>query len=59
MEKAVAITKNGGRKQKAGRIDVLGVAISHPDRVIFKDVGVTKGELAEFYAAVAPWILAG
>ena len=35
----------------------LGVSISHPDRVIFNDIGVTKGELAEYYAAAAPWIL--
>jgi bifunctional non-homologous end joining protein LigD len=73
MEKPVVITKSGGekaaarvRRKSAGRIpekrssdriDVLGVSISHPDRVIFKDVGVTKGELAEYYAAAAPWIL--
>jgi len=57
MEKPVVITKSDQGKQKADRIDVLGVHISHPDRVIFNDVGVTKGELAEFYAAAGPWIL--
>jgi bifunctional non-homologous end joining protein LigD len=51
------ITKSEQRKQEADRIDVLGVAISHSNRVIFKDVGVTKGELANFYAAAASWIL--
>ena len=44
-------------KRSANRIDVLGVSVSHPDRVIFKDVGVTKGELAEYYAAASQWIL--
>jgi bifunctional non-homologous end joining protein LigD len=38
-----------------GKIEVLGVTISHPDRLIFKDPPVTKGELAEFYAAALQW----
>ena len=40
-----------------GKIEVLGVTISHPDRLIFKDPPVTKGELAEFYAAASQWML--
>jgi bifunctional non-homologous end joining protein LigD len=40
-----------------GKIEVLGVTISHPDRLIFKDPPVTKGELAEFYAAASHWML--
>src|SRR6202040_4096301 len=55
-EKPPVISKSTG-KTKPDRIEVLGVAISHPDRVIFKDVGVTKGELAEFYTTASPWIL--
>jgi bifunctional non-homologous end joining protein LigD len=31
-------------------------SLSHPDRVIDQESGVTKGELAEYYEAVAPWI---
>jgi bifunctional non-homologous end joining protein LigD len=57
METPVVITKSGQGKQKADRIDVLGVAVSHPDRVIFRDVGVSKADLAEFYAAATSWIL--
>lgn len=41
-----------------GRLDVLGVSISHPERIDFADVNVTKGDLAEYYAVVAPYILA-
>jgi bifunctional non-homologous end joining protein LigD len=40
-----------------GKIEVLGVTISHPDRLIFKNPPVTKGELAEFYAAASHWML--
>jgi bifunctional non-homologous end joining protein LigD len=73
MENPVVITKSSkekpadrgrendavhtSKKQSPDRIDVLGVSISHPDRVIFKDVGITKGELAQYYAAASPWIL--
>jgi bifunctional non-homologous end joining protein LigD len=38
-------------------LTVVGITISHPDRVIFMDTGITKGELAKYYAVVAPWIL--
>ena len=36
---------------------IEGVAISHPDRVIFPDLGITKRQLIEYYAGVAEWIL--
>jgi bifunctional non-homologous end joining protein LigD len=32
---------------------VLGVTISHPDRVVYADPGLTKLDVAEYYAAVA------
>ena len=35
----------------------FGVKISNPDRVIFPDSGVTKGQLADYYAAMAEPIL--
>ncbi len=31
--------------------------ITHPDKVLFPDDGITKGELADYYAAVAPVML--
>ena len=34
-----------------------GITISHPDRVISETGHVTKGELAEYHAAVAPFML--
>jgi bifunctional non-homologous end joining protein LigD len=33
------------------------VAITHPEKVMFPDDGITKGELAEYYAFVAPVML--
>jgi bifunctional non-homologous end joining protein LigD len=57
MEKPVRINRGNSGGKKVDRLEVLGVAVSHPDRVVFEDTGVTKGELAKYYAAAAPWIL--
>ncbi|CAG9213834.1 3'-phosphoesterase / DNA ligase D / DNA repair polymerase [Paraburkholderia sabiae] len=45
------------KTSKAGTATVSGVRISHPDRVIDKSTGVSKLELAEYYASVASWML--
>jgi bifunctional non-homologous end joining protein LigD len=42
---------------KAGSLSLGGIAITHPDRVISEAGHVTKGELAEYYAGVAPLLL--
>jgi bifunctional non-homologous end joining protein LigD len=34
----------------------LPVKLTHPDRVLWADAGVTKQGLAEFYAEIWPWI---
>lgn len=36
---------------------VAGVTLSHPERVLFPEMGITKQDLAEYYAAVAEWML--
>lgn len=36
--------------------DIAGVRLTHPERLLFED-GVTKQALAEFYVAIADWIL--
>lgn len=36
---------------------VGGIAITHPERRVFGDGGPTKGEVAAYYEAVAPWML--
>ena len=41
------------RGAQAGKPIVGGVAISHPDRVVFPDPGLTKLDVAEYYDAVA------
>jgi bifunctional non-homologous end joining protein LigD len=36
---------------------VAGVRISHPDRVIYPDLGLSKIELARYYERIADWIV--
>ncbi|HEX8877742.1 MAG TPA: DNA ligase D [Phycisphaerales bacterium] len=38
-------------------IEIAGVTITHADRVIFPDCGVTKGDLARYYESVAELLL--
>src|SRR5688500_13367378 len=36
---------------------VVGIRISHPDRVIYPDLGTSKIELARYYEHIADWIV--
>lgn len=36
---------------------VAGVPLTHPDRVLYPELGLTKLDLAEFYARISEWIL--
>ena len=48
----------GVRTDKAAREVVQGDAvITHPEKVLFPDDGITKGELAAYYEAIAPVML--
>jgi bifunctional non-homologous end joining protein LigD len=42
---------------KRGNLIVGGITVTHPDRVISETGHVTKGELAEYYFAAAPFVL--
>jgi bifunctional non-homologous end joining protein LigD len=36
---------------------IAGIVITHPDRVISETRHITKGQLAAYYAAIAPLLL--
>ncbi len=38
-------------------IEIAGVKLTHPDRVLYPDQGITKRDLALYYEKVAEWIL--
>jgi bifunctional non-homologous end joining protein LigD len=39
------------------RVDVRGVLLSHPDRLIYPDAALTKLDLARYYEAIAAWMV--
>ena len=55
-------TKTGAAKPGAAKsskpqsVEVAGIRLSHPDRVYWEDVGVTKQMLAEYYTQVWDWM---
>jgi bifunctional non-homologous end joining protein LigD len=66
MSKVTRSAKNASRKRTkgaksasngSGSVEVAGVAISHPDRVLYPEMGLTKQDLAEYYESIADWIL--
>ncbi len=44
-------------RKDSGKVDVGGIGISHPDRVIYPDSNITKLDLAQYYLKVADAIL--
>jgi bifunctional non-homologous end joining protein LigD len=44
-------------KAPSSAVEIAGVTISHPDKLMFPECGVTKKDLAEYYAFIAPRIL--
>lgn len=45
------------RKLAKGTAEVAGVRLTHADRVLFPEQGITKLALAEYYEAIYSWIL--
>jgi bifunctional non-homologous end joining protein LigD len=45
------------KSSNAERPSVAGVGISHPDRVIYPDLGISKIQLARYYEDVGSWML--
>jgi bifunctional non-homologous end joining protein LigD len=41
-------------KRAASQVERAGVTITHPEKVLFPDDGITKGDLAAYYEAIAP-----
>jgi len=38
-------------------VQIAGVRLTHPDRVLYPDQGITKRELALYYQQIADWIM--
>lgn len=57
VQREVPVMPAGPTLAPSGGIMVEGIRITHPERVIDEASGVTKLELARYYAAVAGWML--
>jgi bifunctional non-homologous end joining protein LigD len=55
--RSAATDKRATSSKEAARVRVAGIAISNPSKVLYPDPGITKGEIAEYYEKVAPWML--
>jgi len=49
--------RKSAAKPAGDSMELKGVRISHPERVIEASTGLTKGKLAAYYAEVAPYLL--
>lgn len=50
-------TKPKAQSKASAAVEIHGVRLTHPDRVLYEEQGITKRGLAEYYVAVADWIL--
>ncbi len=48
-------TEKPAKRSPSGTI--AGMRLTHSDKVLYPEMGITKGELAEFYDKTADWIL--
>jgi bifunctional non-homologous end joining protein LigD len=48
---------SAARAKAGAAIEIAGVRLTNPERVLYPDAGITKREVAEYYVAVADWIL--
>ncbi|HVT15294.1 MAG TPA: DNA ligase D [Thermoanaerobaculia bacterium] len=50
-------TTGGGKTRASAAVELSGVRLTHPDKVLYPDRGFTKLDLALYYERVAGWIL--
>src|SRR5690606_6863282 len=56
-EDAAASPERGRTRGRRDRIEVGGVSLSNPDKVLYAGQDVTKLDLARYYEGIAEWIL--
>ncbi len=47
----------GTAKGKKGKVEIAGVTLSNPDKVLYPESGTTKRDLALFYEGIGDWLL--
>src|SRR5262249_34154410 len=54
---APSTSRAHARRQAGARSDEGNAVITHPEKLLFPDDGISKGEVAAYYEAVAPYML--
>ena len=53
----VSHQKNSFAPISQANVEIAGIKLTHPDRVLYPDQGITKLELAHYYEQVADWMI--
>ncbi len=56
-EAAQASASSPVRHPATGAVDVAGTELSHPERILYPEQGVTKLALARYYESIHEWVL--
>ena len=57
VAKSTAAAGHVSAPKPRGAVEVAGVRLSHPDKVLYPGRGLTKRDLAQYYERIAGWIL--
>ncbi len=57
QRRTVSHSKTADRRRAAKPPDLSNIRLTHPDRVLYADQGITKRDLANYYLQIADWIL--
>jgi bifunctional non-homologous end joining protein LigD len=57
VTKAAKPKRGSSRSMKSAKAEDFGIEISSPERIIFPELGLTKKDLADYYATVEPLIM--
>ncbi len=58
-DRAPSTRSASNRRRRGGGMSAADITITHPDRVVYPEDGITKQEVADYYTRVMDWFLPG